>query len=168
MLHSDKQSQRWWPCGHHLIVYADVKMKQMKRYPGCFVCGDKNPIGLNVAFYSDHERVVANYTAGRQFEGYKDVLHGGILSALLDEVMIRAVLDRGIFSLTSEIRVKFKRMVKIGEKLSLEGRLAQERGKFLVAEGKITNQKNEVVALGEAKFFRAQGELERALAQSME
>ena len=60
-------------------------MKQMKRYPGCFVCGDKNPIGLNVAFYSDDERVVADYTAGRQFEGYKDVLHGGILSALLDE-----------------------------------------------------------------------------------
>ena len=143
-------------------------MKQMKRYPGCFVCGDKNPIGLNVAFYSDGQKVVASYTAGRQFEGYKDVLHGGILSALLDEVMIRAVLDRGLFCLTSEIKVKFKKMVKIGDKLSLEGRLTQERGKLLVAEGKITNQKDEVVALGEARFFRAQGEWERALAQSME
>lgn len=143
-------------------------MKQMKRYPGCFVCGDKNPTGLNVAFYSDNDRVVAEYTAGRRFEGYENILHGGILSALLDEVMIRAVLDRGIFCLTSEIRVKFKKMVKIGEKLSLEGRLAQDKGRVLVAEGKITNQKNEVVALGEAKFFRAQGELEKSLAGSLQ
>jgi uncharacterized protein (TIGR00369 family) len=143
-------------------------MKLMKRYPQCFVCGDKNPIGLNVAFYSDNEGVKAEYTAGRHFEGYKDILHGGIVSALLDEVMIRAVLARGVFSLTSEMKVKFKKMVKIGDKLSLEGRLVEDKGRMLVAEGKITNQKDEVVALGQATFFRAQGDLERFLTESLE
>jgi uncharacterized protein (TIGR00369 family) len=139
-------------------------MKLMKRYPGCFVCGDKNPIGLNVAFYSDDDRVVAEYTAGRNFEGYHDILHGGILSSLLDEVMIRAVLDKGIFCLTSEINVKFRKMVKIGDKLFLEGRLVEDKGRILVAQGKITNEQNEVVATGEGKFFRAQGEMEKHLA----
>jgi uncharacterized protein (TIGR00369 family) len=139
-------------------------MKLMKRYPRCFVCGDKNPIGLNVAFYSDGHRVVAEYTAGLNFEGYHDVLHGGILSSLLDEVMIRAVLDKGIFSLTSEIKVKFKKMVRIGDKLSLEGWLVEDRGRVLVAQGKITNQQDEVVATGEGKFFRVRGELEKHLA----
>ncbi len=128
------------------------------------MCGDKNPIGLNVAFYSDDDRVVAEYMAGRNFEGYHDILHGGILSSLLDEVMIRAVLEKGIFCLTSEIKVKFRKMVKIGDKLFLEGRLVEDRGRILVAQGKITNQQNEVVATGEGKFFRAQGEMEKHLA----
>lgn len=143
-------------------------MKPMKRYPGCFVCGNKNPIGLSVPFYVKGDEVVAEYAAGRHFEGYKDVLHGGILSALLDEVMIRAILALGIYSVTSEIKVKFKRMVKTGDKLSLVGRLVEDKGRILTAEGKITNQQNQVVAEGEAKFFRAQGEMEELLAQELE
>ena len=143
-------------------------MKPMKRYPQCFVCGDKNPIGLNIPFYVKDDRVVAEYTAGHHFEGYKNILHGGILSALLDEVMIRSVLARGIFSLTSEINVKFKKMVEIGDKLFLEGRMIEDRGRILLAKGKITNQKNEVVAEGEGKFFKAEGEVERSLAENLE
>lgn len=143
-------------------------MKLMKRYPGCFVCGDKNPIGLNVPFYVKDDQVVAEYTAGRQFEGYKDILHGGILSSLLDEVMIRAVLALDIYCVTSEIKVKFRKMVKTGDKLSLVGKLVEDKGRILIAQGKITNQQNQVVAEGEGKFFRAQGEMEKLLAQELE
>jgi uncharacterized protein (TIGR00369 family) len=143
-------------------------MELMKRYPNCFVCGDKNPIGLNVPFYVKNDRVVAEYTAGTNFEGYKDILHGGILSSLLDEVMIRAVLAKGINCLTSEIKVKFKKMVKTGEKLHMEGWLVEDRGRILVARGKISNQNGKVVAEGEGKFFRAQGELEKFLLQALE
>jgi len=140
----------------------------MKRYPQCFVCGDKNPIGLNIPFYVKDDRVVAEYTPGSHFEGYKNILHGGILSALLDEVMIRSVLARGIVSLTSEIKIRFKKPVKIGDRLFLEGRMIEDKGRILLAEGKITNQENEVVAEGEGKFFKAQGEAERLLAQDLE
>ena len=143
-------------------------MKLMKRYPGCFVCGDKNPIGLNVPFYVKDDEVVAEYTAGRHFEGYRDILHGGILSALLDEVMIRAVLALEIYCVTSEIKVKFRKMVKTGDKLSLVGRLVEDKGRILTAEGKITNQHNQVVAEGEATFVRARGEMEKQLRQEME
>ncbi|UCB52951.1 MAG: PaaI family thioesterase [Candidatus Zixiibacteriota bacterium] len=140
----------------------------MKRYPGCFVCGDKNPIGLNVPFYVKDNQVVAEYTAGRHFEGYKDVLHGGILSALLDEVMIRAVLALDIYCVTSEITVKFRKMVKTGAKLSLKGRLVEDKGRILTAKGKITNQNDQVVAEGEATFVRVRGEMEKQLTQELE
>ena len=143
-------------------------MKLMKRYPGCFVCGDKNPIGLNVPFYVKEDEVVAEYTAERQFEGYKDILHGGILSSLLDEVMIRAVLALDIYCVTSEIKVKFRKMVKTGDKLSLKGRLVEDKGRILTAEGKITNQRNQVVAEGEATFVRVRGEMEKLLRQELE
>ncbi len=138
-------------------------MKPLERYPHCFVCGDKNPVGLNVSFYLKDDKVVAEYTAGSNFQGYKDILHGGILSSLLDEVMIRAVLAHGIVCLTSEIKVRFKKLVKVGDKLFLEGKLVEDKGRILLAEGKITNQDNEVVARGEGKFIRAEGETEKLL-----
>jgi uncharacterized protein (TIGR00369 family) len=153
---------------HHLFIYVDWEMELMKSYPQCFVCGDKNPFGLNVAFYVKDDKVVAEYTAGSHFQGYKDILHGGILSALLDEVMIRAVLAQGVTSLTSEIKVRFKKLVKVGDRLFLEGRLVEDKGRMLLAEGKITNQDNEVVAWGEGKFFKAQGEIEKLLSQNLE
>jgi len=140
----------------------------MQSYPYCFVCGDKNQYGLNVAFYQMDDKVVAEYVAGSHFQGYKDILHGGILSALLDEVMIRAVLAQGILSLTSEIKVRFKKLVRVGDRLSLEGRMVEDKGRMLLAEGKITNQENEVVAWGEGKFFKAEGEMEKWLAQDLE
>lgn len=144
------------------------KMKPMKSYPQCFVCGDKNPYGLKVAFYVKDDKVVAECAAGSHFQGYKDILHGGILSALLDEVMIRAALAKGISSLTSEIKVRFKKLVRVGDKLFLEGRLVEDKGRMLLAEGKITNQDNEVVAWGEGKFLKAEGEMEEFLAQNLE
>lgn len=138
-------------------------MKPLKRYPQCFVCGDKNPFGLNVTFYLKKDRVVAEYVAEARFQGYKNILHGGILSTLLDEVMIRAPLARGVPSLTSEIRVKFKKLVKVGDRLFLEGWVVEDKGKILVTEGKITNQDHEEVAWGEGKFFKVKKEVEKLL-----
>lgn len=140
----------------------------MKRYGQCFVCGDKNPFGLNVEFYKKNGRVVGEYVAQDRFQGYKNILHGGILSALLDEVMIKSILAQDILTLTCEIKVRFKKPVKIGQRLFLEGKHTQNRGKILLAEGKVTNEDGDLVAMAEGKFFKAEGAMEKLLSQSLE
>jgi uncharacterized protein (TIGR00369 family) len=143
-------------------------MKPLKRYSQCFICGDKNPFGLNVEFYQKEGRVVGEYTVQDHFQGYKNILHGGILSALLDEVMIKSILAQDILTLTCEIKVRFKKPVKTGERLFLEGKLTENKGKIFLAEGKITNESGEVVANAEGKFFRAEGEMKKLLSESLE
>lgn len=128
-------------------------MKPLKRYSQCFVCGDKNPFGLNVEFYQKGGRVVGEYIVQDHFQGYKNILHGGILSALLDEVMIKSILALDILTLTCEIKVRFKKPVKIGQRLSLEGKPTENKGK-------IRDEDGEVVATAEGKFFRAEGEMD--------
>ena len=59
-------------------------------------------------------------------------------------------------------------MVKTGDKLTLVGRLVEDKGRILTAEGKITNQHDQVVAEGEATFVRARGEMEKQLRQELE
>ncbi len=143
-------------------------MRPLKRYSQCFICGDKNPFGLNVEFYQKNDKVVGEYIVSDHFQGYKNILHGGILSALLDEVMIKSILAQDILTLTCEIKVRFRKPVKIGQRLFLEGKPTENKGRILLAEGKIRNEDDEIVATAEGKFFKAEGETEKLLNQSLE
>jgi uncharacterized protein (TIGR00369 family) len=142
-------------------------MKEFRDYPNCFICGKDNPIGLKIEFETKDGKAAGEYTPIRHFEGYKDVLHGGIISSLLDEVMAYAVFSQGLVAVTTHMEVKFRKAARIGEKLLLEGSIAGDRGKLIFVEGQITNQKGEIVATGKAKFFKAEGTLREQLLQGM-
>jgi uncharacterized protein (TIGR00369 family) len=135
-------------------------MRPLKSYSQCFVCGDKNPLGLNVEFYQKNGKAIGEYVVGDHLQGYKDILHGGILSTLLDEVMIKSILAQDILTVTCEIKVRFKKPVKIGQRLYLEGKPTGGKGKILLAEGEIRDETGDVVATAEGKFFRAEGEMD--------
>jgi len=147
---------------------ASQRVKPLKRYSQCFVCGDKNPVGLNVEFCQKNGKAIGEYIVQDHFQGYKNILHGGILSALLDEVMIKSILAQDILTLTCEIKVRFKKPVKIGQRLFLEGKPTGDKGKILLAEGEIRDEAGEVVATAEGKFFRAEGEMRNLLSESLE
>ena len=143
-------------------------MELIRRYSNCFVCGNKNEYGLKVDFFYDKGLSRAEYVAGEKFQGYKDILHGGIISALLDEVMIKAVIARGILAVTAEIQVKFIKPVRIGEKLLLEGKITGEQKKIFTAEGTVSNAKGEMVAAGKGKFFKVTENMHKLLEESLE
>ena len=98
-------------------------MKEVLRYPNCFVCGDLNPGGLKAKFFFDGQKAYTEITTDSRFEGYKGIYHGGVLSSLLDEIMIKAILANERFAVTAEMTVRFLLPVKIGEKLSITGSL---------------------------------------------
>jgi len=143
-------------------------MELIRRYSNCFVCGNLNDYGLKVDFFYDKGIARAEYVAGEKFQGYKDILHGGIIFALLDEVMIKAVIAKGILVVTAEIEVKFIKPVKIGEKLFLEGKITGEQKKIFKAEGKVSNSKGEIVATGKGIFFKVTEKMQKALEESLE
>ena len=138
-------------------------MKTIPNYPYCFVCGDKNKIGLKIKFFFDEGKAKAHFTPTPEFEGYKDILHGGILSALLDEVMIYSIIAQGIITVTVQMEVKFKKPAKIGEKLYLEGKMTEDKGKVLFTEGKIFRQDGAIIAEAKGKFYRAKGEMKKEI-----
>lgn len=142
-------------------------MKAIQRYGNCFVCGDKNDIGLKLDFFEKDGKARAEFTPTKNFEGYKDILHGGILSTLLDEVMIKSILAKEILTVTSQIEVKFKKPAIIGEKLIIEGGITGERGRLILTEGKVFREDGTVVAEAKGKFFRTEGTIKKQLEQGM-
>jgi acyl-coenzyme A thioesterase PaaI-like protein len=143
-------------------------MREIARYSGCFVCGEHNPVGLKVRFFADGEEAVAECTADAQFQGYKNIFHGGVVSALLDEIMAKAILAHEIYPLTAEMTVRFKKAVPIGERLLLRGRITSRRGRMFEASGELIGADGEVFATATGKYIEATGAMRDALLASLE
>jgi len=144
-------------------------MQEVAKYKNCFVCGDENEAGLRARFFVlEDGSVVSELVADKRFQGYRNVLHGGILGAMLDEVMIKAVLAKGIFAVTAEMRVKFKRPVMTGERVKFTGRIVEESRRMIRTIGSAVNDDGHVVATAEATYLEARSDLKSLLTESVE
>ena len=59
-----------------------------------------------VRFFTDAEEAIAGCTADPQFQGYKSIFHGGVVSAILDEIMAKAILAQEICPLTAVLTAR--------------------------------------------------------------
>lgn len=107
----------------------------------CYVCGAKNPTGLRVEFVVDKEAtaISGRFTPRPEHQGFEGIVHGGILSALLDEAMAKLAFSLGLPAMTAEITVKFKASAAPGEELLVTGRLLKQAHRLIEAEAKIEN-----------------------------
>lgn len=143
-------------------------MDEIVRFSGCFVCGDKNPHGLNARFFWDGTNAITETLAIEQFEGYKGIYHGGIISTLLDEVMVKAILATGRYAVTAEITVRFLEPVRTGVRFRCIGRIVQQRGRLFHTTGEAVGEDGTVYARAEARFLEGNAELGQALRDSLE
>ncbi len=128
----------------------------------CFVCGPGNPGGLGVRFRleeSDGERVCrAEFTPGPTHVGYSDMLHGGILYALLDDVMANWGFLQNLRVHTARCEVRYRDAVPTGVRLKLEGRLVRRRGRMIEMEGRAFRDDNgALAATARARFMTPGG-----------
>lgn len=142
-------------------------MKEIVRYSHCFVCGDKNEHGLQAKFYDVDGEAVTELVTDEIFAGYRGLYHGGITSTLLDEVMIKAILARGIMVVTAEMTVRFKQPIKTGEKLRLVGRVLNSRGRVYHTEGEAVGVGGTVYATATGTYIEAGDTLKATLAESI-
>lgn len=143
-------------------------MEEIVKYSGCFVCGDENPIGLAVRFYERESGAAAEFVSQKTLEGYRGLLHGGILAALLDEVMIKAVLVKNVYCVTAGLSIRYKKLVESSDRLSLFGKIEKEGGRIYITRGWAKNDAGEKVAEAEGKYFVPKGEQLEKLKKSLE
>jgi len=123
-------------------------------YDMCFACGKDNPISLGLNFNSVGEnKVTAVFEPGREHQGYEGIIHGGIISTLLDEAMVSAIIANGIEAVTAELTVRFKEETRLGEKLRVEGYITNNKSRLIFTEGILTNENGDIKAKARAKFM---------------
>jgi acyl-coenzyme A thioesterase PaaI-like protein len=115
----------------------------------CFACGLENNFGLQLRFYeTGPNEVTAHYTVPEHYQGYPGVVHGGIVTAMLDEVTGRAHIrgDPPRFMYTAKLEVRFRKNVPIGVPLRIVGRAQESKSRRALSEGMIYNPDGELLA----------------------
>ncbi len=124
-------------------------------YDGCYVCGQNHPRGLRIRFFADDaRRVYARFRPDQTQTGYDDIVHGGVVSTLLDELIGWPVsLHHGLMAFTAELTVRFARPLRAGRSYLAYSAIGSGRGRLWEAEGGIRDADGTVYAKGHGKYF---------------
>ena len=122
----------------------------------CFACGELNAHGLHLVLHAQDERCWAELALEERFQGWDGIAHGGIIAAILDEVMAWALIDHDSWGLTARMTVDYKRPVRIGVPIRAEGWLVDVRRRVMTTGGRIIDQgTGEALATAEATYVAA-------------
>ena len=125
----------------------------------CYVCGKANEKGLKLDFtHPQKGKLEAMVVFSKHHQGFKDIVHGGMMTMILDEMMVNLAWKEGIPAVTAELSVRLKKAAKIGEKVYFEGVIEPgEEGKRAFQASSIAkNERGEVLASATATCVRIQ------------
>ena len=114
----------------------------------CFVCGVNNPFGLHSAFYELEDGTIVGLVPGR--------VHGGVICALLDETMGRAinVTEPDTWAVTADINIRYRHPVPYDVPLIVTGRVTRNTRLIFDGEGEIILPDGTVAASGHARYMK--------------
>ncbi len=134
-------------------------VKDCKRLPNskrhnCFGCSPINPSGLHMKFYTNDASVFSEVTVPKNLCGWNNLIHGGVLSTILDEIMSWAaiyLLKR--ITLTKSMTIDFLKPLYIDHALKAEGKVLERVGKHeAVMEGILSNHNGTICTRSTAKL----------------
>ncbi len=116
----------------------------------CFACGKDNHIGLKLEFIEDEDSYNTTFTGGPEHQSYDGIMHGGLVSTLLDEVMARYIHAKGFNAVTARLEVRFRHPTPIKQQLTITAKIVSQRGKLYQIKGEIALHDGTVTAEGNA------------------
>jgi uncharacterized protein (TIGR00369 family) len=130
-------------------------LKSGREEYNCFGCSPKNDKGLQLKFELDGEEVIATWNPQRWAEGFRNVLHGGIQAALMDELCSWVVLTLcKTTGVTTSMEISYRRAVLISDgEISLRAKLVEQNSRMAFVEGKLLSNDGTVCATAKCKFF---------------
>ena len=120
----------------------------------CFVCGMKNPFGFQVKpeIIADGAAVRIECTPAEHLQGWANILHGGILSTLLDEAI--TYVGIGTFdqpAVTAQLEVRFRNPAPTAVKLFVSAERTKVSKRLVEAKAEVTLGDGTLIATGAGK-----------------
>ncbi len=124
-------------------------------YDGCYVCGQFHPRGLRARFFAFPDgQVQVQFSAEPTQTGYEDIVHGGVVSTLFDELLgWPVVLQTGRMCFTAELTVRFLKPLHVGARYVALAGPAIDRGRYWESEGDLRDESRALHAKARGKFF---------------
>ena len=124
----------------------------------CFVCGLKNDFGIHAHFYvTEKQELIALFTPTGEHQSYPERMHGGIASAILDETIGRAILNKyetEVWGVTVELNLKFKKPIPLNQQLKVIARITTENSRMFEGPGEIILTNDDVAVTAHGKYLK--------------
>src|ERR1043166_4926226 len=142
-------------------------MKTFTHTRSCFVCGESNSFGMKLRLETDGCVVQTRFTPGAEHIGFKQVVHGGIIATLLDEIMVWAcAVQTKRFAFCAELNVRFQNPLRPGEEvLAIAELVENRRGKIFEAKGELRNEAGALLASATGKYLPIKEDLAAEMAE---
>ncbi len=134
----------------------DTIARLKRRFEGCFGCGLDNPLGLQLQdFRKEGEAISAMWRPRAGYRGFGGMLHGGIVTSSLDEIMAwTAMLIEGVAVVTGTLDLRFRKPAPVDTTYLVEGRVRERRGRRVLLSGRLEDQgPGHDVATADAMFL---------------
>jgi acyl-coenzyme A thioesterase PaaI-like protein len=123
-----------------------------KVHPNCVVCSPENEAGLQLDFsLLDDGSVQASFGCTDTYEGFAGILHGGVISSLLDGAMTNCLFAHGLIGITGDLQVRFRRPVFTNQRSHVRAWINRSFSPFHVLKAEIV-QERQVKAKATGRF----------------
>lgn len=103
-------------------TYEEIGERQL--FSDSIVAGAANPMGLAALLWRDEDVACMQVTLGKAFEGAPGRAHGGVVAALLDEVMGLMNVIHGSMAYTAQLDITYVAPTPVGEPIVARAWLA--------------------------------------------
>lgn len=119
----------------------------------CFVCGKDNPVGLKAELRVDRgaQRAEISIAVPAEYQGWEGMVHGGIISALLDEVCAYAGMTVAETVVTGELTTRFRKPVPVEIEVRAVAKVVKHARRTVMVEAELVLQ-DVVLASADAKM----------------
>ena len=125
-------------------------LKKLSGSPGCFICdnnaSNSRSLGLDILWDEQAEAVHIVFEPDQTWCGYSQVVHGGLVAAVLDEAMAWAVKQKsGEWALTADFHLRYKLALEPGQEYRVIAKV-DELGRIITTQAQVLNCEGRVVA----------------------
>ncbi|MCU4155739.1 PaaI family thioesterase [Carboxylicivirga sp. A043] len=121
----------------------------------CFGCSPNNMIGFNLEFFAEDEIVFAKWKPEQKYEGYLNVVHGGIQATLMDEIAswyIYSMLDTA--GVTQKLEVQYHKPLYVsGGEVLIKADLEKQTKKLARIKTEIINSNGQVSSSAIVEYY---------------
>ncbi|MBS4023756.1 MAG: PaaI family thioesterase [Dethiobacter sp.] len=121
----------------------------------CFACGEDNSCGLKLKFYWEDDKYYTDFYTEERFQGYNGILHGGITSTIMDEIMAQHLTVRGLGILTASMEIRYRKQIPTGVTVRFESWQKEQKRNIHVMAARAILPGGEVAAVATAKFMQS-------------
>lgn len=117
----------------------------------------ENDFGLKAPFYELDDGVVATvFKFKSEHQSYPDRTHGGMIGALLDELMGRALwlTEPQTFGVTTTLNITYRKPVPLDTEVKARGYITFNSARGFSAKGEIYSLDNKLLAEASAKYMK--------------